>query len=258
MANVARQTLQMRVGQVLRALLALVLAISLVTGQAATAQARFISPDTIDPTMPGVGTNRYSYSDNDPVNKSDQNGHMMTTVPDKALEGTNVGRGGPAGYSGGVANGNTISLGAAIAGFFAGLLGMGQNNAPSLSVGSNNNSSVDGNNGSTTTGPDRSGIAATLPDPEDQDKDKQNSTVSSAQFGKKAGQHMEEFGLDVTSQADRNIFSNIISDIINNPDQTVRGTSKVKELEIHEPLLIFILKVTMLWLQNQLGSLSQS
>ncbi|NIX78462.1 FG-GAP-like repeat-containing protein, partial [Microvirga terricola] len=29
---------------------------------------RFISPDTLDPTKPGVGTNRYAYSFNDPVN----------------------------------------------------------------------------------------------------------------------------------------------------------------------------------------------
>jgi hypothetical protein len=41
------------------------------------ANARFISPDTMDPTMPGVGTNRYAYSGNDPVNKSDPNGHQM-------------------------------------------------------------------------------------------------------------------------------------------------------------------------------------
>lgn len=40
-----------------------------------SAHARFISPDTWDPTMPGVGTNRYAYSQNDPVNKSDPNGH---------------------------------------------------------------------------------------------------------------------------------------------------------------------------------------
>ncbi|WP_275789082.1 RHS repeat-associated core domain-containing protein [Pararhizobium gei] len=36
---------------------------------------RFISPDTWDPTMEGVGTNRYAYAGNDPVNKSDPNGH---------------------------------------------------------------------------------------------------------------------------------------------------------------------------------------
>jgi len=37
---------------------------------------RFISPDWWDPHIPGVGTNRYAYADNDPVNKSDPNGHM--------------------------------------------------------------------------------------------------------------------------------------------------------------------------------------
>jgi RHS repeat-associated protein len=36
---------------------------------------RFISPDDYDPTLPGVGTNRYAYAGNDPVNKSDPNGH---------------------------------------------------------------------------------------------------------------------------------------------------------------------------------------
>jgi RHS repeat-associated protein len=37
--------------------------------------ARFVSPDWWDPNKPGVGTNRYAYSDNDPVNKADNNGH---------------------------------------------------------------------------------------------------------------------------------------------------------------------------------------
>lgn len=36
---------------------------------------RFISPDDWDPTLPGVGTNRYAYAQNDPINKSDPNGH---------------------------------------------------------------------------------------------------------------------------------------------------------------------------------------
>ncbi|CAN7455504.1 RHS repeat-associated core domain-containing protein [Rhizobium sp. LjRoot254] len=43
-------------------------------GQAANG--RFISPDDWDPTKPGVGTNRYAYSENDPINKSDPNGHI--------------------------------------------------------------------------------------------------------------------------------------------------------------------------------------
>ncbi len=37
---------------------------------------RFISPDDWDPTQPGVGTNKYAYAANDPVNKSDPNGHQ--------------------------------------------------------------------------------------------------------------------------------------------------------------------------------------
>ncbi|MCA0402120.1 MAG: RHS repeat-associated core domain-containing protein [Proteobacteria bacterium] len=40
---------------------------------------RFISPDWWDPNKPGVGTNRYAYSDNDPINKSDPNGHSAET-----------------------------------------------------------------------------------------------------------------------------------------------------------------------------------
>ncbi|WP_425402314.1 RHS repeat-associated core domain-containing protein [Inquilinus limosus] len=40
---------------------------------------RFISPDWWDPTQPGVGTNRYAYSGNDPINKSDPTGHETLT-----------------------------------------------------------------------------------------------------------------------------------------------------------------------------------
>ncbi|MER8583605.1 RHS repeat-associated core domain-containing protein, partial [Mesorhizobium sp. M1423] len=43
---------------------------------------RFISPDDWDPTLPGVGTNRYAYAQNDPVNKSDPNGHIIDTIWD--------------------------------------------------------------------------------------------------------------------------------------------------------------------------------
>ncbi len=44
------------------------------------ALARFIQPDWWEVTMPGVGTNRYSYSANDPINKSDPNGHLFKEV----------------------------------------------------------------------------------------------------------------------------------------------------------------------------------
>lgn len=42
---------------------------------AAQASAMFIQPDWLDPTQPGVGTNRYSYSFNDPINRLDPNGN---------------------------------------------------------------------------------------------------------------------------------------------------------------------------------------
>lgn len=45
--------------------------------------AMFIQPDWLDPTEPGVGTNRYAYSANDPVNLSDPSGNIWgnTTAP---------------------------------------------------------------------------------------------------------------------------------------------------------------------------------
>jgi hypothetical protein len=42
-----------------------------------TASARFLSPDTWDPWLAGVDTNRYAYSGNDPINGSDPNGHQF-------------------------------------------------------------------------------------------------------------------------------------------------------------------------------------
>lgn len=41
---------------------------------------RFINPDDWDPTLPDVGTNRYAYALNDPVNKSDPNGHISFSI----------------------------------------------------------------------------------------------------------------------------------------------------------------------------------
>ena len=39
---------------------------------------RFLNPDSLDPTEPGVGTNRYAYAGNDPVNGRDPSGHVVT------------------------------------------------------------------------------------------------------------------------------------------------------------------------------------
>jgi RHS repeat-associated protein len=41
---------------------------------------RFLSPDWWDVTDPAVGTNRYAYALNDPVNKSDPNGHCTSNT----------------------------------------------------------------------------------------------------------------------------------------------------------------------------------
>lgn len=42
--------------------------------------ARFITPDDWDPTREDVGVNRYAYSFNDPINKSDPNGHAAQLI----------------------------------------------------------------------------------------------------------------------------------------------------------------------------------
>lgn len=74
------QKLQMCIGGAFRSLAAIVLTISLLATPMTVAQARFISPDTMDPTDPTVGTNRYSYAENDPINNSDPNGHSWLSA----------------------------------------------------------------------------------------------------------------------------------------------------------------------------------
>jgi RHS repeat-associated protein len=50
---------------------------------------RFVSPDDWDPTREGVGTNRYAYAQNDPINHSDANGHI--TGVDDVVVGAGTG-----------------------------------------------------------------------------------------------------------------------------------------------------------------------
>ena len=45
-----------------------------------SALGRFISRDWWDPRKPGVGTNRYAYADNDPVNRCVPNGHEFMSA----------------------------------------------------------------------------------------------------------------------------------------------------------------------------------
>jgi RHS repeat-associated protein len=47
---------------------------------------RFLSPDWWEITDPAVGTNRYAYALNDPVNKSDPNGHLTCTHMQSGLK----------------------------------------------------------------------------------------------------------------------------------------------------------------------------
>lgn len=54
---------------------------------ASQASAMFIQPDWFDPTEPGVGTNRFSYSHNDPVNLSDPSGNSTVVTEDPDNEG---------------------------------------------------------------------------------------------------------------------------------------------------------------------------
>lgn len=68
---------ELRQGLVARFLSLLLVCSLIAASPGSVAHARFISPDTMDPTMIGVGTNRYAYSGNDPVNNSDPNGHQM-------------------------------------------------------------------------------------------------------------------------------------------------------------------------------------
>jgi filamentous hemagglutinin len=52
-----------------------VLLATLLAAFASQAEAMFIQADWLDPTEPGVGTNRYAYSHNDPTNQIDTNGN---------------------------------------------------------------------------------------------------------------------------------------------------------------------------------------
>lgn len=47
---------------------------------ATQASARFIQPDWLDPTQPGVGTDRYAYSGNDPINNFDPGGNQAISA----------------------------------------------------------------------------------------------------------------------------------------------------------------------------------
>ncbi|WP_208760349.1 hypothetical protein, partial [Mesorhizobium intechi] len=114
---------------------------------------RFISPDDWDPTLPGVGTNRYAYAQNDPVNKSDRNGHTAATTT------SNDSKGKP----------DSVAAGGLLTSFFAGLASKLNSNNTSLSV-----KGGDGGGTNTPAGPDVSGTPA-RPNPDDPDDGKKKA-----------------------------------------------------------------------------------
>ena len=83
---------------------------------------RFITPDDWDPTIPGVGVNRYAYADNDPINKSDPNGHRRTGDSDADPVGPAYG-GGSNGGSGSKGGSSGGGLGGFLGDLFGGLFG---------------------------------------------------------------------------------------------------------------------------------------
>ncbi len=81
---------------------------------------RFLNPDTLDPTVPGVGTNRYAYAFNDPINGSDPSGHGLLSAIgnainsvmgaiDRAVGSLSSGGGGGGGSAAGSCGGNCYS-----------------------------------------------------------------------------------------------------------------------------------------------------
>lgn len=82
---------------------------------------RFISPDDWSPILPGVGTNRYAYAQNDPINKSDQNGH----ISDNPLMDVGIGIGIAAACAGG---GCEIAAGIALGALAYGVYSMATSN----------------------------------------------------------------------------------------------------------------------------------
>ena len=77
------------------------------------ADAIFKSPDTLDPNIQGVGTNRYAYAGNDPVNKSDPSGHVVEVdITEGTVEYTD-----PFESSGGEGGGGSGETGGGVGGY---------------------------------------------------------------------------------------------------------------------------------------------
>ena len=202
--------------------------------------ARFISPDTMDPTMPGVGTNRYAYSDNDPINKSDPNGHIAGEA-DRTRDG--VAQGGLLGgligalagaFAGALAGGPPGAVAGAAGGFADGLMGgaiIGGAYGVHADMMEDKDAGKKGDKNFGSGGATAGG--ASSPDPNDDDgNDTEKSNEQSVDFGQNENQryhstrHLTENGYD---QNQINSIKDLISkDIQSKPAMNaqtyVRGT----------------------------------
>jgi len=180
---------------------------------------RFIQPDWWEVRQPGVGTNRYTYSFNDPVNLSDRNGHHVGQCSGQRRAGAGCDDtvhlklhtaqevyelSGLADFDA-VLEANTIEdkvMMAAIAVL------------PFSPVGRRVVRGADGLSGS--GGRNTLNALNDLPNPP-------NMTISNSQWGTKMSQHMRDFDMDVTNPVERLQFREMVENIGKNPERVVSG-----------------------------------
>ncbi len=195
----------------------LLLAVCLIAVTFGTAaNARFVQPDDWDPTKPGVGTNRYAYSENDPVNKSDRNGHQSTDDDDFAdYDGDEDEDGIPDPFDRYPNMDDRIikRVDPMTDAFTFGRRGGGSSIVPTK-----NTAKTDAK---TTTQPKSLTLSSRLQNAQ------QNFKIDPSQLGKKISRHHDEWGLtkdDLKSASARKTLEDTINDIVKNPDAAYEGT----------------------------------
>jgi hypothetical protein len=201
----------------------MLLASLIVTSVDSIANARFISPDTVDPTIPGVGTNRYSYSRNDPINKSDPNGHMDDGDTDDA-------------------DGDKDEDG--VPDFMDKFPGDDKMVKPRDPIGTKlrwggvdlpKNKDLSPNPKVKNDGKLRSAISPDLKTIQDN-----FSVDQDAQFGKKLSRHHEEWGMtrdDIKDPNARSKFADKINDIVRNAEEAVKGQFRGQAMDVNNRAL---------------------
>lgn len=156
--------------------------------QASLLPVRFISPDGFDPTLTGVGTNRYAYSENDPVNKSDPNGHIAAAPAAPGFFGgiADAIGGFLSGLFGGAAaaaTGTAAAVGAAAGvAVLATTTDVADATCGGMCTAENTKSKKDGKLGTPALASiEKSGIAAMPPDPDDENNSDVGSKTSQSQ-----------------------------------------------------------------------------